>query len=66
MVAIDLTSPVALYSCTVTNPARRRGSTTAQPRAAMAGSITFGVVFSLSYRVLSLKSPLLLFISFVY
>ncbi|MFS7943750.1 hypothetical protein Hanom_Chr06g00503881 [Helianthus anomalus] len=47
MTAIDLTSLVAFYSCTVTNLARRRESTTAQPRAAVAGSITFGSVFSL-------------------
>ncbi|MFS7994783.1 hypothetical protein Hanom_Chr12g01110151 [Helianthus anomalus] len=33
MAAIDITSLVALYSCTVTNPARRRGSAIAQPLA---------------------------------
>ncbi|KAF5755891.1 hypothetical protein HanXRQr2_Chr17g0808141 [Helianthus annuus] len=59
MAAIDLTSLVALYSCTVTNPARRRipvtnparrrGSATAPPRAAVADPITFDAAFSLSY-----------------
>ncbi|MFS7987407.1 hypothetical protein Hanom_Chr11g01022301 [Helianthus anomalus] len=47
MAAVDLTSLVALYSCTVTNPARCGGSATGQPRAAVAGSITFEAAFSL-------------------
>ncbi|MFS8016065.1 hypothetical protein Hanom_Chr15g01364031 [Helianthus anomalus] len=49
MAAIDLTSLVALYSCTVTNPARRRGSATGQPPTAVAGSITFDAAFSLVF-----------------
>ncbi|MFS8006753.1 hypothetical protein Hanom_Chr14g01252871 [Helianthus anomalus] len=46
MAAIDLTSLVALYSCTFTNPARRRGSATAQSCATATGSITFDASFS--------------------
>ncbi|MFS8025358.1 hypothetical protein Hanom_Chr16g01474001 [Helianthus anomalus] len=64
MAAIDLTSRVALYPCTVTNPACRRGSTTAQPRAAVSGSITFDAAFwtrdatYLLFDMKSLKIPL--------
>ncbi|MFS7935134.1 hypothetical protein Hanom_Chr05g00399901 [Helianthus anomalus] len=64
MAAIDLTSHAALYSCTVTNPACRGRSTTAQPRAAVSGSITFDAAFwtrdatYLLFAIKSLKSPL--------